>query len=60
MNHHMPHIKAAETVLRERLLDYAEALLLEFWPEVRGAAVNEDELVAAGLRAERPDSDDYP
>ena len=55
----MPHIKTAEANLRERLLDYGEALLLEFWPEVRGKVIDEDQLVAAGLPPLQPDPVDY-
>ena len=59
MKHHMPRIKTAEAKLRERFLDYGEALLLEFWPEVRGKVINEDQLVAAGLPPLQPDPIDY-
>jgi hypothetical protein len=59
MKRHMPHIKTAEANLRERLLDYGEALLLKFWPEVRGKVINEDQLVAAGLPPLQPDPVDY-
>jgi hypothetical protein len=59
MKHHMPHIKTAEANLRERLLDYGEAVLLEFWPEVRGKVIDEDQLVAAGLPPLQPDLDNY-
>jgi hypothetical protein len=59
MKHHMPHIKTAEANLRKRLLDYGEALLLEFWPEVRGKVIDEDQLVAAGLPPLQPNPVDY-
>ena len=59
MKRHMPHIEAAEANLRERLLDYGEALLLEFWPEVRGKVIDEDQLVVAGLPPLQPDPVDY-
>jgi hypothetical protein len=59
MKHHMPLIKTVEANLHERLLDYGEALLLEFWPEVRGKVIDEDQLVAAGLPPLQPDPIDY-
>jgi hypothetical protein len=56
---HTPHIKTAEANLRDRLLDYGEELLLEFWPQVRGKAIDDSQLVAMGLSPERPDPADY-
>jgi hypothetical protein len=56
---HMIEIEAAETSLRERLLDCAEELLLQFWPDVRGSAVDNDQLVSMGLPVEQPDPIDY-
>src|SRR6266480_3819551 len=48
-------IKAAEASLRERLLDCAEELLVQFWPEVQENAVDTDQLVSMGLPVEQPD-----
>jgi hypothetical protein len=55
----MIEIKAAEASLRERLLDCAEELLLQFWPEMQGKAVDNDQLVSMGLPVEQPDPIDY-
>jgi hypothetical protein len=52
-------IKTAEANLRDRLLDYAEELLLQFWPEIRGKAVDVDQLVSLGLPIEQPNPIDY-
>jgi hypothetical protein len=62
MRQHSP-IKTAEANLREQLLDYGEALLVEFWPDIQGRVADEDRLVAClaavGLPAQQPDPLDY-
>jgi hypothetical protein len=50
-------IKAAEKSVRERMLDYAEELLLTFWPQLRGKNIRPEELVSMGLPADEPDPD---
>lgn len=57
--YHEPRIKTAEANLREQFLEYGEALLLRFWPQVQRKLVNEDQLVAAGLPPQRPHAADY-
>jgi hypothetical protein len=57
--YHKPRIKTAEANLREHFLEYGEALLLEFWPQVQGKIVDEDQLVVAGLPPQQPDVNDF-
>jgi hypothetical protein len=52
---HVPLIETAEETVRERMLDYAEELLLTFWPQLRGKSVRLEELVSMGLPADQPD-----
>jgi hypothetical protein len=41
------------------MLDYAEELLLTFWPQLRGKTVRLKELVSMGLPADQPDPIDF-
>jgi hypothetical protein len=41
------------------MLDYAEELLLTFWPQLRGKSVRLEELVSMGLSADQPDPYDF-
>jgi hypothetical protein len=56
---HQSQIKTAEACVRERILDYAEDLLLKFWPVLQGKSVALDELVAMGLPTDQPDPIDH-
>jgi hypothetical protein len=56
---HGPRIKVAEAEVRARLLEYADELLLAFWPELRGKSVRIEDLVAAGLPCDQPDPIDF-
>jgi hypothetical protein len=56
---HQSQIKTAEACVRERILDYAEDLLLKFWPVLQGKSVALDELVAMGLPTDQPDPMDH-
>jgi hypothetical protein len=38
-----------EACVRERMVEFAEDLLLTFWPELRGKSVAIEELVSKGL-----------
>ena len=56
---HSERIVAAEGRVRERMLDYAEELLLTSWPQLRGKSVRLEELVSMGLPADQPDPLDF-
>jgi len=56
--HKLP-IKAAEAVVYERLIDYAEELLLTFWPQLRGKTVSFGHLLEMGLPEDEPAFDPY-
>jgi hypothetical protein len=58
-NAHRPRIVDAEEHLRERMMEYAEELLLTFWPQLRGKSVRLEELVSMGLPAVQPDPLDF-
>ena len=55
---HRTRIKTAEECVRKRMQDYAEELLLTFWPQVRGKSVRLEELVSMGLPSDQLDPDD--
>jgi hypothetical protein len=52
---HRTGIESAQQCVRDRMLDFAEELLLTFWPQVRGKSVRLEELVSMGLPAHEPD-----
>jgi hypothetical protein len=56
---HRTRIVTAERYVRERMLDYAEELLLTYWPQLRGKRVRPEELVSMGLPADQPDPYDF-
>lgn len=56
---HAPRIGKAEYHLRERMVDYAEELILTYWSHVRGKSVPLEQLVSMGLPASQPDRDDF-
>jgi hypothetical protein len=56
---HVGRIGTAEQRVRERMMDYAEELLLTFWPQLRSKSVRLEELISMGLPAVRPNPDDF-
>jgi hypothetical protein len=52
---HRTGIESAQQCVRDRMLDFAEELLLTFWPQVRGKSVRLEKLVSMGLPAHEPD-----
>jgi hypothetical protein len=56
---HRTRIKTAEECVRKRMQDYAEELLLTFWPLSRGKSALIEELVSMGLPADQPDPIDF-
>jgi hypothetical protein len=56
---HQSRIKTAEACVRGLMLEYAEDLLLTFWPLLRGKSVHLEHLVAMGLPADQPDPIDF-
>jgi hypothetical protein len=54
---HAKLIKTAEESVRQRMLDYAEELLLTFRPQLRGRSIRLEQLVSMGLPADYPDPD---
>jgi hypothetical protein len=56
---HQPGINTAEARLHARLLEFAEALLLASWPQLRGRSVSLERLVSLGLPETQPDPVDF-
>jgi hypothetical protein len=56
---HLPRITTAEQCVRERMMDFAEELLLTFWPQLRVKCVRLEELISMGLPAGEPDPADF-
>lgn len=56
---HHPRIVTAEAQVRAAMIEFAEELLLTFWPQLRGENVRFEELISMGLPANQPDPDDF-
>ena len=56
---HKVHIEAHEESCRETMFEFAEALMLKYWPKVRGMGFTEGDLSLKGLPPSEPDIADF-
>ena len=56
---HKVDVEAHEELYRQALMDFAEELMLRYWPKVQGKSFAKDDLISRGLPASEPDSVDF-